>query len=233
MQSDEVVSTEVFARGALGSRLVAQLSGATQRQLGYWHSTELLRATVVPGRRGVPRLYSWIEYSKARAAAKLLRKGLPSSHLRANIQWLDQYLPHWYTLPLTTFQGSVIISPPDGPPHTILGVRQAAAADLIEAAPLADRLLETSEVDADVTLATIREMQEEGPLGKLSVFSDAVDMDPRIRSGSPIVRGTRVETGFLATLKERGEGEIEIATQFSLDPQLVERALQFELAIAA
>ncbi len=202
---------------------MAHLSGATSRQLRYWHSHDLLTATVTPGRRGVPRLYSWIEYSKARAARKLLDMGISARRLRPNIEWLEEHVPRWYALPLIAYSGTVIIRPDDGGPAFTVGeVRQRAEADLIESAPLAVRIREV-----------LAEMEREGPLGVLSEYRDVVEMDPRIRAGVPIVRGTRIETELLARLTHCGEHPKELAARFDLDPHQVERALQFETAIAA
>ena len=92
---------EPFRRGVLSSRLVSRLSGATIRQLGYWHSTGHLAATA-SGRRGVGRRYSWIEYSRARAAVKLRSVGLSRARVHPNIDWLDMHLPRWYEVPLVT-----------------------------------------------------------------------------------------------------------------------------------
>ena len=66
---------------------------------------------MTPGRRGVRRLYSWVDYTKARAAVKLLDMGLPNLRLRTNILWLEQHLPTWYEIPLIAFAGSVIVNP--------------------------------------------------------------------------------------------------------------------------
>ncbi len=213
----------LFQRGALRAQLVAHLSGVTSRQLRYWHSTDVLAATVTPGRRGIPRLYSWIEYSKARAARKLLNMGISGRRLRPSIEWLEEHVPLWYTLPLIAYSETVILRPENGGPAFTVGqVRQRVEADLIESAQLASRIQEA-----------LAEMEDEGPLGVLPEYRDVVDMDPRIRAGAPIVRGTRIETELLARLAGYREQDEDIAARFDLDADQVERALQFETAIAA
>ena len=221
--SAESIDIALFQRGALRAQIVAHLSGVTSRQLRYWHSTDVLTATVTPGRRGIPRLYSWIEYSKARAAQKLLSMGISARRLRPNIEWLEEHVPRWYTLPLIAYSETVIIRADDGGPAFTVGeVRQWAEADLIESAPLAVRIREV-----------LAEMEREGPLGVLSEYRDVVEMDPRIRAGVPVVRGTRIETEFLSRLTHCGQKAEDIAFRFDLDPHQVKRVLQFETAIAA
>ncbi len=183
----------------------------------------------MPGRRGVRRLYSWIDYSKARAAIKLLRMGLPSAHLRANIDWLEVNVPDWYEVPLTAFEGRVLVpSAHPGVGYAAEEGRQGAAVDLIEAAPL-----DATAVATPMLEDVLDEFRREGPLGVLAAYGDAVDMDPRIRGGTPVVRGSRIETGFLAALNERQPDIAVIALQFELKISQVERVLEFELAIAS
>ena len=226
---NQTAQTDPFTRGALSSRVVSRLSDATARQLGYWHSTGLLAATVTPGRRGVPRLYSWVDYSKARAAVKLLRMGLPSGRLRANIEWLEVNVSDWYEIPLTAFAGNVILpAAGDDAAYTAGEIRQRVAASLIDAAPLRPTAVAPGML-ADV-LGAIR---AEGPLGVLAEYRDVVDMDPRIRGGTPIVRGSRIETGLLAAMRDREFDTNAIAVRFALGTRQVERALEFELAVAA
>ncbi len=219
----ESIDIALFQRGALKSQLVSHLSGVTSRQLRYWHSTDVLAATVTPGRRGIPRLYSWIEYSKARTARKLLNMGISARRLRPNIEWLEEHVPLWYTLPLIAYSETVILRPDNGDPAFTVGqVRQRVEADLIESAQLASRIKDA-----------LAEMEDEGPLGVLSEYRDVVDMDPRIRAGVPIIRGTRIETELLARLAICGGCTEDLAERFDLDAYQVKRALQFETAIAA
>jgi uncharacterized protein (DUF433 family) len=183
----------------------------------------VLAASVTPGRRGVPRLYSWIEYSKARAARKLLNMGISARRLRPNIEWLEEHVPLWYTLPLIAYSETVILRPENGGPAFTVGqVRQRVEADLIESAQLASRIKDA-----------LAEMEDEGPLGVLSEYRDVVDMDPRIRAGVPIIRGTRIETELLARLTGCGGRAEDIAERFDLDAYQVKRALEFETAVAA
>lgn len=224
----DVEPVDPFTRGALSSRVVSRLSGATPRQLGYWHSTSLLEATVTPGRRGVRRLYSWVDYTKARAAVKLLDMGLPNRRLRANIIWLEQNLPHWYEIPLIAFAGGVVVNPRGAPAYTAGEIGQRVAASLLETRDHDSEPIETREL-----VAVLESMRSEGPLGVLARYGDVVHMDPRIRGGAPVIRGSRIETRLLAELRGRAVDTGSIAHRLALGTDQVERALEFEMAIAA
>lgn len=213
MKSDPDIES-VFRRGAIRSRTVGRLSGASLRQLQYWHRTKLISATVVPGSRGTPRMYSWIEYMKARAAVKLLKSGVPNRRLRGYIEWLEANIPDWYKASLVEFGRRVFVQE-DGYAHEAASGRQTVLG------PLA--------------LEVVQELQAEGPLGRLQSFSDWVSMDPRVHGGSPTVRGTRIETHFVAELAVRGSSPEFIAKHHRLSPELVRRVLAFEgeVAVAA
>lgn len=196
--------------GALRSSLIARLTGLTMRQLGYWHRSYLLSAHVVAGARGTPRLYSWSDYVRIREAAKLAQAGLPTKRIRKLIEYLQREIPDWYLVPLRV----------DGE-HVIARVRQVRMdvyADLRGQYPL--------------ILQTLMALHSEGPLGELREYSDAVDMNPQVNAGVPVVAGTRVETHLLATLSKWGRPVEEIAKAYHLRPERVHRAIQFEQAAA-
>lgn len=199
---------EVFKRGALRTALVARLSGATVRQLQYWHRTNLIRATVVGGKRGVPRMYSWVGYMKARVAVKLINRKVTTRRLRAHIEWLESREKDWYKLPLVVVDRRVHVVREDR------SIREAAPGEQMVLAQLVSEVLS--------------EIAEEGSLGALASYSDAVDMNPAIKSGSPILKGTRIETRLLKELMSR-DGEVAaFAAGHSIRPRQLERAIEFE-----
>lgn len=202
-------------RGSIRTRTVSRLAGATPRQLQYWHKTGFLEATTRRGSRGTPRLYSWIDYMRVRTAVKLLRhdRALTVQRLRRHVAWLDKNRPDWYQIPLVSFGGSV------GYQHDVTseGLRLAALAGD-----------PTQTVVLDWIEEALQEFEQEGPLGRLAEYSDAVDMHPAVRSGSPVIKGTRLETAMAAEMSERGESPEEIANVYDLDAYRVRRAIEFE-----
>lgn len=224
------MSESIFTRGALRSGLVARLAGATPQQLSRWHRSGLIVATVLPGGRGLRRLYSWVEYSKVRAAVKLLEQRLPRNRLRPNLLRLEQEVPDWYRLPLLAYQKHVIVPVQDGIGYTILD-KQLAHSDLIASAE--SRRVSVAEGDFDLALRAVRAIQIEGPLGTLSAFGSELTMDPAVVGGNPVVSGTRLETAMIAAIHRKGYQEIPmIAERFNLSEEQVESAVRFEQAIS-
>ena len=202
------VSQDIFERGAIRTALVARLSGATVRQLQYWHRTDIIQATVVGGTRGVPRLYSWIDYMKVRAAVKLIRQQVPTVRLRVHIDWLEKVDAEWYLRPLIAVGGRAHV---------------AYDEDMVrEAAPSQQMVM------IGIVRGVIEDLAEEGALGALSEYSDAVAMDPAVRSGSPTVKGTRIETRHVRELRARHQSVRTIAGQHAVPEATVRRAAEFE-----
>jgi uncharacterized protein (DUF433 family)/DNA-binding transcriptional MerR regulator len=199
-------------RAALRSRLVARLSGVSLRQLWLWHNRGLIRTDVLPGGPGRPRLYSWVDYLKVRAARHLRDEGVSAQRTREAIAYLDEHVPAWYLLPLHGFAGEPVV-----------GRRGITA----KATPVAQLLFDWSTLEG-----VLRTLQAEGPLGELREFSECVAMDPSIVGGNPVIRGTRLETQFIAALVERGLPVTEIAETYHLSPKQVEQALEFQRAAA-
>jgi uncharacterized protein (DUF433 family)/DNA-binding transcriptional MerR regulator len=196
-------------RGALRSSVVARLVGFPPRRLRKWHEVGILQAHEDPGARGYPRLYSWVDYMKLRAALKLQERGVPTRALRHVLAKLEATVTDWYLVPLHVWGGRV------------LGEFDAALVD----------------VTSDQTMLPfvrdmLVELRDEGPLGELREFSDIVDMDPAVVSGNPVVRGTRLETRFIAELAKRGVPVDGIARRYELTPAQVQRVIEFDELVA-
>ena len=203
------LDTHPFRVGALRSALLSRLTGLTVRQVQYWHRTGLISAHTDPGARGYPRLYTWVDYMKLREAAKLSSRGVPTATIRRAVDYLEVSVPDWHLVALRV-EGKGVIA-------------------------------HLSDLDLDVTVTrggqiplvpTLHELHHEGPLGELRRFDDAVDMHPRIRGGAPILKETRIETSFVRGLRNLGQSEEDIAEMDRLPVHKVQRALEFERAIA-
>lgn len=188
--------------GVLRSRTVARLAGVTRRQLGYWHTTELLEAHVMRGAPGRPRLYSWVDYMKVRAAKKLLQQGLTTRRIRNEISYLDAHIPDWYLYPLYGVDRQVVIDTGD--------------------------VLATARPPRQAAMAVLEQLTEEGPLGELHEFQRYVSMHPDVMAGNPVIRGTRLETRFIRALVDRGIQSRTVADIYHLRPNQVKRALEFD-----
>lgn len=203
--------------GALRAVLIERLTGLTARQLGYWHRTGLLRAHADPGARGYPRLYTWPDYLKLRTAAKLRANGVPTRRIRRAVDYLEALDPDWHNVPLRAEGRSVLAR---------LNVGLSVAADRGGQIRLDEELARP----LNRALAAI---QREGPLGRLRVFSDAVDMNPNVRAGAPVLCGTRIETALVRSLRnDLNRTPTDIASAYKVSEQLVRRAIRFENAAA-
>jgi len=214
---------EAAHRAGLRTRLVTRLTGLTHAQLRYWHESGLLEASLRPGSRGVPRLYSWVDYLRLQLASELVRTGTPTPRVRRAVDFLDAHLPDWYQLPirLTRDEG-----------HHIRARTADTAPFLADAAgqfalDWPDDLLDHAE-DAERALAHIA---HRGPLCVLSGFDDAVFMDPIVNLAQPSLIGTALETRFVAGIASE-IGLTDTAVLYRLDPTLLVRAIEFEGALA-
>src|SRR5215216_2012006 len=168
MDAEPTVERSPFF-GAIRSRTVARLAGMSMRRLSRWHETILIQAHTRPGARGYPRLYSWVDYMKVRAARKLEGQGLSVRAIRQAIEAMDREIPDWYLWSLHRFHNRVVID----------------RGNLRRAMPGSQLLLPVA--------GLLEDLQAEGPLGELRRFGDVVDMDPDVVSGNPVIKGTRLE----------------------------------------
>ena len=83
----------------------------------------------------MPRLYSWIDYQKARALVTLIERGIDRRRLGPQIAALDAEVDGWWKLPLLAYSNYVIV-PRDRAPGCTIIEKQGAMVDLIRDAPL-------------------------------------------------------------------------------------------------
>ena len=228
--STDSTRLDAYHYGALRGKLIATLAGTSPNRLASWSRRGLLEASFIKGRRGVPRLYSWVDYQKARAMVALLEQGVSAQRLGQQIAVLDEEVNGWWKLPLLAFQGHVIVPNDDGLGYTIVE-KQGAADKFIRDALLVPRDIASDDVTLAIEIA--HALRDEGPLGRLSEFDQYVTMDPKIQDGHPIIRGRRIETGMLLKLHEWGSSVSEMADRFTLTFEQVQAAIAFEDAIAA
>lgn len=75
----------------------------------------------------------------------------------------------------------------------------------------------------------LREQEEEGSLLVPTDFQSAVEINPEIMGGQPVVRGTRVPTSILAMLKKQGKTVAELAKlYFPIPAASIEKAVEYE-----
>jgi DNA-binding transcriptional MerR regulator len=205
----------------LRSVLVSRLTGLTAAQLQYWHRSALLEAQLRRGQRGVPRLYSWVDYLRLRIASHLAAEGISTVRIREAARFLDAQVPDWYMLPVFALSGDIATRLPGLSPLLATRAGQFAL----------DWPQRLASVAAPAE-AALQELANTGALGKLARFSDAIRMSPLVNLGQPSVRGTSLETRFIAGMAA-DIGARQTSALYRLDLSLVSRAIAFEKAVAA
>ena len=208
----------------LRSRLVSRLTGLTPYQLGYWHRSELLEASLRPGGPGVARLYSWVDYLRLRLAAHLKGRDVPTNRIREAVDFLDANFEAWYLLPdplEASERRHVLADVVTG--SSPLVADQGGQHVLVWPEPLGDLRVPT--------MSAVDLIADQGPLGELHNFHDVVMMDPRVNVAQPTIKVTALETRFVS-LMCRDVGEESVAAMYHLDSRVIERAREFERAVA-
>ena len=213
---------ELFWQGCVTTRMVSALSGISRARLGRWDRAGVLKASYPSSRPGQSRIYTWLECCKARAAAKLLARGLPLRDVKHALDRIDAEAPQWERALVQPIRGRRLV-PGEG----------AAGSEAITA--LRMRAADCSAGDELKLIAdALDELLGEGPLGELSRYSDYVTIHPLWLANYPVLTGTRLETALVAVMCGKGFQSVrEVADEYGLTIEQVERAVEFEKALAA
>lgn len=214
--------SELFWEGCVSTRMVSALSGVSRARLGRWRRDGILSPTYPATRPGEPHTYTWLECCKARAAAKLLTRGLPLRELSAVLTRIDAEVPQWeraLLLPITDGR----LTPGDcsagSEAITALQARTAGCSAGDEAKLITD---------------VLTELVAEGPLGALSAYGRYVTIHPLWLANEPVLTGTRLETTLLAAICAKGFQSLrEVAERYQITVEQVQSAVEFEKALAA
>lgn len=221
----EILPEEAHVAG-LRTRLVGRLTGLSSARLRYWHESELLEASLRPGQRGIPRLYSWVDYLRLQIAAHLEGLGVPTVRIRQAVDYLDGHFPAWYLLTErfdTDERAHVRVRAVESESPLLADVHGQHILELDWPSPLADL--------RDPATAALEAIAGRGSLCRLRDYSDAVFMTPRVNLAQPSIVGTALETCFIFGVS-REVGEQEASDAYRVDPELLKRAIAFEEAVA-
>ena len=228
----EIDFSSPYWSGTLPTRVVRRLSGASPGQMRSWHQRGTVAASVSPGGRGRPRLYGWIDYCKARAAVKLLDRGVARSGLHDELGRLDADITDWVLAPLSAYRDHLFAPNAAGDGYILSEPPAADARRVGESAP--PYTVSHEEAGCVRLLSVAQELQAEGSLGLLCGFGEFIHMHPGIFGGAPVLIGTRLETALLSTMyTSAGEGAAWIAEMYEIAVERVEAAVEFEKALAA
>lgn len=213
---------ELFWEGCVSTRMVSAFSGVSRARLGRWRRDGILPPTYPAMQPGESHIYTWLEYCKARAAVKLLARGISLRELRLPLARIDAEIPQWERALLLPIRDRRL-TPGDcaagSEAITALQARTAGCSAGDEAKLIAD---------------VLTELVDEGPLGALSAHGRHVTMHPLWMSNEPILTGTRIPTRLF-----RGAGPAgvwparEAAEDYGISTEQVCAAFEFERDLAA
>lgn len=225
-------SLSIYDITALRSRLVSKLVGVPMAQLQAWHATDLQPAHTRPGRRGVPRLYSWRDYQRLCVMASLKERGISTAQIRTAVRYLDELFPDWHLRALHRYEGGVA----GFGQHDHVAVDLDRAGQVLATAGGQISFREALAYDAPLVAtemaASLQAIERKGPLFALNEFDDVVVMHPETNVGLPTVRGHQLETGFIAGVAT-GTSVSEAAALFGLSETVVGRVVAFQRKVAA
>lgn len=193
---------------------VARLAGVSPRRVGRWAREGIILPSV--SRR--PNIYSYADAGEAILAHYLVQEGKKPSEIKQIVHLLrDQYGP-WplAAAPLAHDGRLVVIRDPerrvfvsvDKPDHEVIG-------------------------GTLLNLKAIRKALERGGWVALDHPREHVEVDPDRHSGSPVVRGRRIPTSFVASLAQTEEGREVLRDDYELTEDEIEDAVGYEQDVAA
>ena len=207
--------------GVYTIRRVARIlrpQGVTVKKIQYWLNKGLLGEPIRRGARGKPHLLSFEQLLKVRTIQQLRNSGFPLQRITPAIRKLSSYLfehlfdEEWYELEFF-HSGKSGVGVMDSRGRAVeVETGQWIMSETLE--ELSDFLRKTREdwVRREIDI-----------VGFPRLVSNA-----RILGGAPIVRGTRIETSFLAYMAQ-SLGEEEVLELYPrLDEDTLQQAVEFE-----
>jgi uncharacterized protein (DUF433 family) len=73
-----------------------------------------------------------------------------------------------------------------------------------------------------------RDLEEGGSILIPQAYSTAIDIDPSIMEGEPVIKNTRIPTHVLFTKYLAGKTSDELAKLYGLAKQLIEKVIEYE-----
>jgi uncharacterized protein (DUF433 family) len=199
---------------------ILKRNGVTESKVRYWLEKRLLGKPIRWGSRGRPHLLSFQQLLKTRTIQRLRDDGFSLQRITPAVRKLSSYLwehlfaEEWHTL--TFFRAE----------RGHIGVMDSQKRAIV---------VETGQWIMPETLeelaSYLRQTHEEWIRREVDIegFSRLVS-NARVLGGSPTIRGTRVQTSFVAYMAE-GLGAAEVLDMYPrLDREAVNQAVEFESA---
>lgn len=218
---------QIYDTTHLETRLVSFLIGVPVSRLDEWHEQGVAPASL-EGLPGDPPGYSWRDYHRARVVAGLAERGVEPECLGGVIEALERGLDccpeknKHPPLELEKIEGAIVFYDDDPLPD----FTEATFASQMHRHRIGC-------VEPEAVIAVLREINSTGPLARMSIFREWLDIKRGVKSGWPILKGHRIRT---ETIMEYTHGDdeaaAEIAESLEVDVRKVRAALIFERELA-
>ncbi len=214
-----VQNVRLLGRGIYDYDELARLAGVSLRNVSRWASSPTHGGGLLfPVDR---RLFTFWDLVTARVTAMLLKRHVPLANVRAARDHLrgsvdtDWPLAHYAALSRIANVGRNVYVNGVGEGEWLDATLGGQAPLNVVVEPLLHRL----EFDA-------------GGLAALWRPREGIVLRPTVQAGAPCVEGTRISTRLLADLAEQGEDVADLAEDYELPPDLVQRAIDYEVDLA-
>ena len=219
----------VYDTTELDARLVSLLTGVPVARLGEWHEQGIAPATLTDptGLTDDPPGYSWRDYHRARVAAGLAERGVEPECLGEVMAALERGAN---CCPEKKKRPPLELEKLD---HAIVFYDDDPLPDFSEAtfaSQMHGHRIGCAEPDS--VISVLREMDEAGPLGRMSIFREWLDLKRGVMAGWPILKGHRIRTEMVLPYGEGEAGAASCADSLDVDIRKVRAAQIFERELA-
>lgn len=210
----------------LDTRLVALLTGASVESLDEWHRQGIAPASR-EGLPGDPPGYSWRDYHRARVVAGLAERGVEPECLGGVIEALECGIDcrpeenKRSPLELEKIEGAIVFYDDDPLP---------TYKEVVFASRVHGRRVGCAK--PKLVGKVLREIDESGTLGKMSIFREWLDISRAVMSSWPILKGHRIRTEMVLAYGDGEAGAAACADALEVDIRKVRAAQIFERELA-
>ena len=210
----------------LETRLVSFLIGVPVARLDEWHEQGIAPASQ-DGLPGDPPGYSWRDYHRVRVVAGLAERGIEPECLGGVIEALERgpdCCPEKNKRPpleLENIEGAVVFYDDDPLPT----YREVVFASKVHGHRVGC-------AKPKLVSKVLREIDEAGPLARMSIFREWLDISRGVMSSWPILKGHRIRTEMVLPYGDDEAGAAACADALEVDIRKVRAAQIFERELA-
>ena len=219
----------IYDTTELDARLVSLLTGVPVARLGEWREQGIAPATLTDptGLADDPPGYSWRDYHRARVAAGLAERGVKPECLGEVMAALERgadCCPEKNKRPpleLEKLDHAIVFYDDD----QLITYREVVFASRVHGHRVGC-------AKPKLVSKVLREIDESGSLGRMSIFREWLDLKRGVMAGWPILKGHRIRTEMVLSYGEDEAGAASCADALGVDIRKVRAAQIFERELA-